>query len=166
MGPDDLHSREVEIDGAVHRRDILIANTSKIPGAEMKILFYPPTGEIDLSADQAGISRLADLVASGTGMMVADDALGGFPDQVSLTQVRIRVTDGRAVAIGADAGDRSLSISGDLADLRVLAGNLRQMAATDDGGHLHIDYHPDHSYLAEGSLPLVVNSPRGGMPNR
>jgi hypothetical protein len=157
MEPDDLHSREVEIDGAVHRRDALIANASKMPGAEMKILFHPPTGEIDLTADQAGISRLADLVASGTGTMVADDALGGFPDQLSLTQVHIRITDGRAVVIGADAGDRSMSISGDLAYLSVLADNLRQMAAADDGGHLHIDYHPDHSYLAESSLPLVVS---------
>ncbi|MFD8006720.1 Imm32 family immunity protein [Streptomyces mirabilis] len=39
-------------------------------------------------------------------------------------------------------------------------------ASAEDGGHLHIDYFPGHFYLAEGSLPLVVNSPHGGMPTR
>lgn len=57
-------------------------------------------------------------------------------------------------------------ISGDPAGRAVLARNLRAMAAAENGGHLHIDYFPGHFYLAEGSLPLVVNSPHGGMPSR
>ncbi|MFD0350706.1 hypothetical protein ACFQ0M_41185 [Kitasatospora aburaviensis] len=57
-------------------------------------------------------------------------------------------------------------ISGDAAARAVLAENLRGMACAEDGGHLHVEYFPDHFYLAEGSLPLVVNSPHGGMPRR
>ncbi|MFJ8024847.1 hypothetical protein [Streptomyces sp. NPDC096311] len=44
--------------------------------------------------------------------------------------------------------------------------NLRALATDEDGGHLHTDYFPGHFYLAEGSLPLVVDSPHGGMPTR
>ncbi|WP_425424625.1 Imm32 family immunity protein [Streptomyces phaeochromogenes] len=55
-------------------------------------------------------------------------------------------------------------ISGDSDNRGVLAENLRDLATAEDGGHLHIDYFPGHFYLAEGSLPLVVNSPHGGMP--
>ncbi|MEH0937000.1 hypothetical protein V6U80_17710 [Micromonospora sp. CPCC 205543] len=40
------------------------------------------------------------------------------------------------------------------------------MADHDDGGHLHVEYHPDHWYLAEGSVPVILASPHGGMPRR
>jgi hypothetical protein len=33
------------------------------------------------------------------------------------------------------------------------------MSEATDGGHLHIEHYPDHPYIGEGSLPLVVNSP-------
>ncbi|WP_439957425.1 Imm32 family immunity protein [Nocardia arthritidis] len=35
---------------------------------------------------------------------------------------------------------------------------------SEDGGHLHIDYFPGHPFLVEGSLPIVIDSPHGGMP--
>jgi hypothetical protein len=50
--------------------------------------------------------------------------------------------------------------------LHVLATNIDNMAQASDGGHVHIEYYPDHPYIAEGSLPLVINSPHGGMPTR
>ncbi|MFF5003718.1 hypothetical protein ACFY3G_12870 [Streptomyces phaeochromogenes] len=55
-------------------------------------------------------------------------------------------------------------ISGDSDNRAVLAENLRDLTTAEDGGHLRIDYFPGHFYLAEGSLPLVVNSSHGGMP--
>jgi hypothetical protein len=55
---------------------------------------------------------------------------------------------------------------GDETARAALADNLRAMAAAEDGGHLHIDYFPNHPYLVEGSMSLVVNSPHGGMPTR
>ncbi|WP_328692070.1 hypothetical protein OHA74_25080 [Streptomyces phaeochromogenes] len=55
-------------------------------------------------------------------------------------------------------------ISGDSDNRAVLAENLRDLATPEDGGHLRIDYFPGHFYLAEGSLPLEVNSPHGGVP--
>ncbi|AWZ06368.1 hypothetical protein DRB96_20350 [Streptomyces sp. ICC1] len=68
--------------------------------------------------------------------------------------------------IGVDPERGALLIEGDRPGLGALAGELRSTASMDDGGHQHMEYHPDHPYLAAESLPLVVNSPHGGMPSR
>jgi hypothetical protein len=54
-------------------------------------------------------------------------------------------------------------ISGSPEKLMILAGNIRRLAeqqgrASSDNynEHLHIEYHPDHFYLKEESIPLVV----------
>ncbi|WP_442933777.1 Imm32 family immunity protein [Micromonospora sp. CPCC 205556] len=47
-----------------------------------------------------------------------------------------------------------------------LAEIVRDMADHDDGGHLHVEHHPDHWYLAEGSVAVILASPHGGMPRR
>ncbi|MBC6468819.1 Imm32 family immunity protein [Actinomadura alba] len=132
----------------------------------MRILFFPPTGEVDLLADHTELTGLAFLVASGTGTTISEDAPGDIQGQVALHHVRVRVANGEAVMITADASGRSLTITGDLRSLNILADNLHQMAEAADGGHLHIEHYPDHPYIGEGSLPLVVNSPHGGMPVR
>ncbi|MER5905513.1 hypothetical protein ABT150_36420 [Streptomyces mirabilis] len=84
----------------------------------------------------------------------------------ALVGVEVLKSSGPGVLIRRDAERQILVISGDSAGRAVLAENLRAMATAEDGGHLHIDYFPGHFYLAEGSLPLVVNSPHGGMPRR
>ncbi|CCH20409.1 Imm32 family immunity protein [Micromonospora lupini] len=46
------------------------------------------------------------------------------------------------------------------------ADQLRDTATMHDGGHVHLEYVKGHPYLAPGSVPLILNSPRGGMPRR
>jgi hypothetical protein len=117
--------------------------------------------EVDLTASAEELHRLADAVAKGEGLLgstaPATDALAG---------VEVQKTTGPGILIHLDSDRQILVISGDAAGRAVLAANLRDMASAEDGGHLHIDYHPGHFYLAEGSVPLVVNSPHGGMPTR
>jgi hypothetical protein len=131
----------------------------------VRILLYPPTGEINLSADQAELTELAALVASGNGTMTSQDTSGDVPGDTALTRIHVRVADSE-VMIAADTDTRSLTITGNLRTLHILASNLTEMAQADDGGHLHIEHYPDHPYITEDSLPLVVNSPHGGMPTR
>ncbi|MFJ9756480.1 hypothetical protein [Streptomyces sp. NPDC101149] len=83
-----------------------------------------------------------------------------------MTGIEARKTSGPGVRIDLDASRRVLVITGDPAARAVLADNLQAMATAEDGGHLHIDYFPEHPYLAEGSVPIVVNSPHGRMPTR
>ncbi|MEH1056573.1 hypothetical protein V6U89_15325 [Micromonospora sp. CPCC 206171] len=129
----------------------------------MKILFYPAFRELDLSGSSADYHRLADVIAAGAGTRAT--AGGGSGDgEVALAAVEVAAVPGRAVLIEVAAG--RLRVSGDPAKLAVLAENVRAMADAEDGGHLHVEYHPGHWYLAEGSVPLVVNSPHGAMPTR
>ncbi|MDA2803917.1 Imm32 family immunity protein [Nocardiopsis suaedae] len=114
-----------------------------------------------ITASAEELNRLADAVAKGEGLLSstapAADALAG---------VEVKKTPGPGVLIHLDSERHILVISGDAAGRAVLADNVRDMASAEGGGHLHIDYHPGHFYLAEGSVPLVVNSPHGGMPTR
>jgi hypothetical protein len=130
----------------------------------MKVLFHPPTGEVDLSGNADELHRLAALVTAGTGAHAAEDVGGYIAGELALTAVCVRVVPESAVLLSVDLSKRSLCIAGDLNRLEVLAANLREMAEMRDGGHLHADYFPGHPYLAPGSVALVVNSPHGGMP--
>jgi hypothetical protein len=118
--------------------------------------------EVDLSASAQELARLADAVAEGAGFIGAASPRDGN----ALTGIEVREATGPGVCIALDASRKVLVISGDPAGMGILAGNLRAMAAAEDGGHLHVDYFPGHPYLVEGSLSLVVNSPHGGMPIR
>jgi hypothetical protein len=128
----------------------------------VKLVRDPVYGEVDLSASAEELSRLASAVAGGEGLVGSTSA----PGSGALTGVEVRRGSGPGVLIHVDATRQVLVISGDGAARATLAENLRAMAAAEDGGHLHIDHFPDHPYLAEGSVSLVVNSPHGGMPTR
>ncbi|MEV0933734.1 hypothetical protein ACIBMX_13905 [Streptomyces phaeochromogenes] len=119
-------------------------------------------GEVDLSASAEELTDLASVVAQGEGLLSSTLS----PDGNTLAGVEVRGTSGPGVLIRRDPERQILVISGDSASRTVLAENLRAMATAEDGGHLHVDYFPGHFYLAEGSLPLVVNSPHGGMSTR
>lgn len=128
----------------------------------MRLVCDPVCVEVDLTASAEELSRLADAVAEGEGLL--DSTLS--PGVNALAGVEVESTSGPGVLFLLDLERRILVISGDFVGRSVLADNLRDMASAEDGGHLHVDYFPGHYYLAEGSLPLVVNSPHGGMPTR
>ncbi|MFI0451749.1 hypothetical protein [Actinomadura sp. 6N118] len=128
----------------------------------MRLVSDPTYGEVDLSASAEELTRLASAVAQGEGLLRSTSS----PGSNTLAGVEVKKTSGPGVLIHRDPEQQILVISGDSASRAVLAENLQAMAAAEGGGHLHIDYFPGHFYLAEGSLPLVVNSPHGGMPTR
>ncbi|GJF34998.1 hypothetical protein KNE206_76980 [Kitasatospora sp. NE20-6] len=126
----------------------------------MRLICDPVYGDVDLTASAEELNRLADAVAEGEGLLSSVPS----PGSDALAGVEVEKATGPGVLVRLDTGRRVLVISGDAAGRAVLADNLRGMASAEDGGHLHVDYFPGHFYLAEGSLPLVVNSPHGGMP--
>ncbi|MFD9512981.1 Imm32 family immunity protein [Streptomyces mirabilis] len=128
----------------------------------MRVVSDPGSAEVDLSASAEELSWLASAVARGEGLLSSTSS----PGSDALAGVEVLKSSGPGVLIRRDAERQILVISGDSAGRAVLAENLRALATDEDGGHLHIDYFPGHFYLAEGSLPLVVNSPHGGMPTR
>ncbi|MYV97246.1 hypothetical protein [Streptomyces sp. SID3343] len=125
----------------------------------MRLVSDPAYDEVDLSASAEELNRLADAVALGKGLFTSS------PGGDVLAGVEVKNAPGPGVFIGLDSERQVLVISGDSAGRAVLADNLRGMATAEDGGHLHLES-PGHDYLVEGSVPLVVNSPHGGMPAR
>ncbi|MFE5330002.1 hypothetical protein ACFRCG_26795 [Embleya sp. NPDC056575] len=126
----------------------------------MRLVSDPTFGEVDLTASAQELAALASAVAGGDGFIGSTSPLDGD----ALAGVEVRPASGPGVRIALDASRRVLVISGDHEAREILADNLHAMATAEDGGHLHIDYFPEHPYLVEGSLPMVVNSPHGGMP--
>ncbi|WP_329382405.1 Imm32 family immunity protein [Streptomyces sp. NBC_01716] len=128
----------------------------------MRLVADPLSGEVDITASAKELSSLAGAVAEGTGFIGSTSP----PDSDALAGIDVRRASGPGVQIELDASRQVLVISGDLEARAILAANLQGMATAEEGGHLHIDYFPEHPYLVEGSVPIVVNSPHGGMPTR
>lgn len=128
----------------------------------MRLAADPPFGEVDLTASVEELACLVSAVAKGEGFIGSMSPLDGD----TLAGVEVKKASGRGVRIELDASRQVLVISGDPGARAILAANLRSMATAEGGGHLHIDYFPEHPYLVGGSLPIVVNSPQGGMPSR
>jgi hypothetical protein len=124
----------------------------------------PVYGEVDLTATATELAYLARAIAEGEGFISSAAASGSSLDGNTLAGVEVSKAPSSGVRIVLDAQRQTLVISGDPDARAVLAENLRAMATAEDGGHLHIEYFPEHPYLVAGSLPLVVNSPHGGKP--
>jgi hypothetical protein len=159
-----MKSHKRSIAGSADKDAVATVRSNDRIGSSVKILLFVPTGEVELSADPGMLSQLADLLARGAGSIIADLAPDTPLGQTALTRLQVLSTDGQPVTVGADAEERSLVISGDRASLKIFADNVQAMAEVDDDEHLHIDFYPDHPYLGEGSAPLVVSRPQGGMP--
>ncbi|MFJ8620620.1 hypothetical protein ACIRD4_33025 [Streptomyces clavifer] len=128
----------------------------------MRLVSDPVFGEVDLTASAEELAGLASAVAEGDGFIGSTSPLDGD----TVAGVEVRKASGPGIRIKLDASRQVLVISGDPGARAILAANLQSMATGEGGGHLHIDYFPEHPYLVEGSLPIVVNSPHGGMPTR
>lgn len=128
----------------------------------MRLVSDPVFGEVDLTASEEELAELADAVAEG------DRFIGSTSSEGTdlLAGIEARKTSSTGVLIELDASRQVLVIGGSPGARAILAANLRAMATAEDGGHLHVDYFPEHPYLLEGSVPIVVNSPHRGMPSR
>ncbi|MEV7119424.1 Imm32 family immunity protein [Kitasatospora griseola] len=124
----------------------------------MKLSWDSRYGEVDVEGRAEELTALALALEAGEGHLTVEEG--------ELTGVEVVGTDGPGVVIRVDAGRRVLVVLGDADGRELLAEGLREMASADDGGHWHIDHHPGHAWLVEGSVALVVNSPLGGMPLR
>ncbi|MFD8690205.1 hypothetical protein [Streptomyces sp. NPDC059651] len=128
----------------------------------MRLVSDPASGEVDLTASAEELALLANAVAEGDGFIGSTSSAAAG----ALAGIESRNSSRSGVRIEVDAARHVLVIRGDPGGREVLADNLRAMAAAEDGGHLHVDYFPEHPYLREGSASIVVNSPHGGMPTR
>ncbi|MFE3257092.1 hypothetical protein [Nocardia sp. NPDC059229] len=111
-------------------------------------------GMVDVSGTAEQFEGLAAVVARGEGRFEIED----------LAAVEVRSDAGPRLLIQVVEQRRVLLLAGDRASRALLAEDLRSVGSVTEGGHQHIEYSPEFGYLREGSAPLVLNSPHGGMP--
>lgn len=114
----------------------------------MRLVCDPVYSEVDLTASAEELNRLASAVAEGEGLFSSTSS----PGSNALAGVEVKKTSGPGVCVHLDSPRQILVISGDSVARAVLADNLHAMAMAiaEDGGHLHVDYFPEHPFLVEG----------------
>ena len=115
------------------------------------------TGEMELRGSSSQFKELAARLRSGKEISVSlDDVPAPSPYDRSLSRVVIRGGSGKVVISLMDDG-QSLLICGGGEFMAVLATNVDGFAEDGvRGEHVHIEYFPDHYYLAQDAEPLVL----------
>lgn len=122
----------------------------------MKVLRGDSTGELELSGTRSELLALGRELRKGYGEIPLEKVSDPFPCSRSLSWMSVRRASGKILT--SSSGDsESLDVRGGPEALSLLADNIEGFASEADvDDHLHVDYYPDHDYLAEGSGSMVV----------
>jgi hypothetical protein len=115
------------------------------------------TGEMELRGSSAQFKEFAAKLRNGGESSVSLDKVPApSPYDRSLSRVVIRGGSGKVAVSLMDDGP-SLLLCGEGEFMAVLATNIEGFAEDRTRGeHAHIEYFPDHYYLAEEAEPLVL----------
>lgn len=122
----------------------------------LKVLRGDFTGELELSGTPSDLLTMSRKLRSGEGVALLAKVSDPFPYSRSLSRIEVRRASGK-IRISSSGDSESLSVEGEIESLALLADNIEGFAlGAIQGDHLHVDYFPEHDYLAEGSGSLVV----------
>lgn len=117
---------------------------------------HTESGEMEIGADPEGLAALAAAVANAPTLIAVETPKKIWPYDEALASVRVEPTDS-LVLIDHDEGAAAMRITGSQESRKVLAENLVSFAREGKPGeHWHVEWFPDHFYLAEGGAPVVV----------
>jgi hypothetical protein len=128
-----------------------------IGGIVLSLVRSDATGEMELRGSSSQFKEFAARLRSGGEISVSlDDVPAPSPYDRSLSGVVIRSGSGK-VAVSLMGNGQSLLVCGGDEFMAVLADNVEGFAEDGvRGEHAHIEYFPDHYYLAEGAEPFVL----------
>jgi hypothetical protein len=126
---------------------------------------FSNSGDLELRGDPGGLRKIAQLmtgsVASRTRVQLGKPLTEPKPYDGYLASLDIEILkeNGRGIQITRKGDVLAISgianMMGILADnFRLLSERLEQSGETEE--HIHLEYHPDHYYLAESSEPVVI----------
>lgn len=112
--------------------------------------------EANVDGTRVDFLGLAALLLQGKGEIKTDTQGSPAPYDKFLKSIIIKTVPGQRLTFSATE-DGDLLVAGESAGLEILAGNLKWFAEGErtKGDHMHVEYHPDHFYLAEDSIPMV-----------
>ncbi|MFJ4811726.1 Imm32 family immunity protein [Streptomyces longwoodensis] len=122
----------------------------------VKVLRGDSTGELELSGTRSELLALGRELRNGHGEFPLEEVSDPFPYSRSLARMSVRRASGK-IMISSSVDSECLDVQGGEEAFALLADNIEGFASEADGDdHLHVDYYPDHDYLAEGSGSVVV----------
>jgi hypothetical protein len=122
----------------------------------VKVLRGDSTGELELSGTRSELLALGRELRSGQGEISLEKVSDPFPYSRSLSWMGCQLGSGK-ILISSSGDGEAVEVRGGPEALALLADNIEGFASeADQDDHLHVDYFPDHDYLAEGSGSVVV----------
>ena len=114
--------------------------------------------EVEVSGSPADLRDLADFIRLGDGGVLRMEAAADpSPYTHAASKVEVVIDDNSEwLLTSLDDDSQTLRLVGPRRSLELLADNVADQA-NDPYGHLHIEWFPDHFYLAPDSLSLVVS---------
>ena len=115
-------------------------------------------GTVSVSAAADKLVDLSLAIAGGSEAVIALRPVAA--DARAATAIRVRPDPDSGAGILISRQGDELVLAGDPAALAVLAKNIGNLGGEPAafGGHIHVEYFPDHAYLRAGSLPMVVTA--------
>lgn len=121
----------------------------------MWICFSPPSKEICIVGSRDEFRQLASIIRQTHGKVISNQTGSPVPYEQLLKAVVVESLPAHGVTFSV-TNDDQLSITGDKSKMAVLADNVQSIAeAADVEGHWHVEYFPDHFFLAPESFPVV-----------
>jgi len=121
----------------------------------MWICYSPPSKEICIVGSRDEFRKLASIIRQTHGTVQTNQTGSPVPYEQLLKAIVVESLPTRAVTFTV-TNDDQLSITGDKSKMAILADNVQSIAEADDvEGHWHVEYFPDHFFLAPESFPVV-----------
>ena len=115
------------------------------------------TGEVEVAGTVDALEEWANALTRDDVEISTSQGKDPSPYSRYLAGIRVRSTAQGLVKMSVDADRQVLAFTGSRQSMKVLAENIRGLCREGvSGEHLHIEYFPDHFYLAESRISLVV----------
>ncbi|MDX3667605.1 Imm32 family immunity protein [Streptomyces europaeiscabiei] len=114
-------------------------------------------GEVEVSGSVNSLGEWANALTRDDVEISTSPGDDPSPYPRCLTGIRVRSTAPGLVKMSVDVDRQALTFTGSGESMKVLAENILGLCREGvPGDHLHIEYFPDHFYLAESRISLVV----------
>jgi hypothetical protein len=121
----------------------------------MWIYYSPPSKQICIVGSRNEFRKLASIIRQTQGKIQTNQTGSPVPYEQLLKAIVVESLPTRGVTFTV-TNDDQLSIAGDKTKMAILADNVQSIAEADDvEGHWHVEYFPDHFFLAPESFPVV-----------
>lgn len=126
----------------------------------IQVLRHAETGEISVSSDPEGLVALAEAITHAPAAVETGVPEVLWPYDQVLTSILVGASES-LVLIDYDENTAAMRITGSQQSREILAENFVGLAREGNpADHWHVEWFPDHFYLAEGGDPVVVSLDR------